>query len=100
MIIDGATTRMLQSLPADLKARRWKIVRGESSVLKRVGGSWYKAVYMRLFEDGVDAEELAHYDKPSKSGLGLDQSGPEPELGRGISACTRSHARGGRTTQR
>ncbi len=55
--MDGDTLRMLQDLPSDLQERGWELVVSESGVL-RWGAEprYFKAVYMRAFDQGVDDE--------------------------------------------
>ena len=68
MILDGATTRLLQNLPADLKARRWEIVRSKSQPIKTFGATRYQAVYMRPMEHGADDDRMntiAHLESRS-----------------------------------
>jgi len=47
---------VLAQIPDDLAAMGWEWVRSESEPVTTMGSAWYKAVYVRPFEQGIDDE--------------------------------------------
>jgi hypothetical protein len=48
--------QVLAQIPDDLKAIGWEWVHSESNAVTTMGSAWYKAVYVRPFEQGIDDE--------------------------------------------
>jgi urease accessory protein UreF len=63
--MDLDAMRLLQDIPDDLKMQGWEWVRTESRAVKRLSTTWYKAVYARPFERGIDPNDAAHHHKGS-----------------------------------
>jgi hypothetical protein len=63
--MDLDAMRLLQEIPDDLKMQGWEWVRLESRTVKRLSTTWYKAVYARPFERGIDPDDSAHHHKGS-----------------------------------
>ena len=50
--------QVLAQIPDDLKAIGWEWVHSESNAVTTMSSSWYKAVYVRPFEQGIDNESV------------------------------------------
>ncbi len=48
--------QVLAQIPDDLKEMGWEWVHAESNPVTTMGSAWYKAVYVRPFEQGIDEE--------------------------------------------
>jgi hypothetical protein len=55
--------RDLWRLPDDLTAMGWQWVPTESAHMRPAGRDWYKAVYARPFDRGIDDDRLANHDR-------------------------------------
>jgi len=54
---------VLARIPDDLAAMGWEWVRSESNAVTRLATTWYKAVYARPFERGIDDERnVVHHN--------------------------------------
>ena len=47
---------VLAQIPDDLVTMGWEWVRPESNAVTTMGSAWYKAVYVRPFDQGIDEE--------------------------------------------
>ena len=53
---------VLAQIPDDLKAMGWRWVRQESNAVTRLSKTWYKAVYIRPLDRGIDGEvDVLHH---------------------------------------
>jgi hypothetical protein len=70
--------QMLEELPADLRARGWQLVRGDTEVYRTADSVQYIAVYVRPFDlDADDQESLSTmpHDRGARARVSTNQAG-------------------------